>query len=202
MKCLNPQEAVALKKHLHDLVKKALKWFMKGLDADPDDQSLSEVMPTLVKDFKKAIMKVHNLVKWANHEGVMECIKDPKANCIWDRRPDEQDEGAEGEPTEAMVQQEQLQQPGVNELIQSLDQPLTDDQAHMVADLYRSHACMLEWQGQVSMLLGKLSTAVDHKTFLAIINSTVKPLHQVTLPPAIVMKLTLPPPPKKVPQNK
>ena len=110
---------------------------MKGLNADPDDQPLPEVMPTLVKDFKKAIMKVHDLVKWANHEGVMECIKDPEANCIWDRSPDEQDEGAEGEPTEASVQQEQLQQPGV------------DKQAHMVADVYRSHTCMLEWQGQV-----------------------------------------------------
>ena len=55
---------------------------MKGLDADPDNQPLSEVMLTLVKDFKKVIMKVHDPVKWANNEGVMECIKDPEANCI------------------------------------------------------------------------------------------------------------------------
>ena len=89
MKCLNPQEAVAHEKHLQDLVKKALRQFMKGLNADPDDQPLPEVMLTLVKDFKKAIMKVHDLVKQANHEGVMECIKDPEANCIWDRSPNE-----------------------------------------------------------------------------------------------------------------
>ena len=38
MKCLNPQEAVTHEKHLHDLVKKALKWFMKGLNTDPENQ--------------------------------------------------------------------------------------------------------------------------------------------------------------------
>ena len=89
IKCLNPQEAVTHEKHLHDLVKKPLKWFIKELNADPDDQPLSEVMLTLFKDFKMAIMKVHDLVKWANHEGVMEYIEDPEENCIWDRRPDE-----------------------------------------------------------------------------------------------------------------
>ena len=51
---------------------------------------------------------------------------------------------------------------------------------------------MLEWQGQVNMLLGKLATSVSLKLFLVILNSTVKPLHQVTLPPEVTMKLTLP----------
>ena len=45
------------------------------------------------------------------------------------------------------------------------------------------------------MLLGKLATSVSPKLFLAILNSTVKPLHQVTLPPEVMMKLT---PPEKL----
>ena len=72
----------------------------------------------------------------------------------------------------------------------------------MVAKLYRSHACMLEWQGQVSMLLGKLSTSVDHKTFLTITNTMVKPLHQITLLLAVTTKLTPLAPPRCVPCNK
>ena len=60
---------------------------------------------------------------------------------------------------------------------------------------------MLEWQGQVNMLLGKLSTMVDHKTFLTIANTTVKPSHQITLPLAITMKLSPLTPPRCVPHN-
>ena len=48
---------------------------------------------------------------------------------------------------------------------------------------------MLEWQGQVSMLLGILATSVSPKLFLVILNLTVKPLHKVTLPPEVTMKL-------------
>ena len=51
------------------------------------------------------------------------------------------------------------------------------------------------------MLLGKLTTLVSHKTFLTIANTTVKPLHQVTLPSPVTMKLTLPAPPKHVHHN-
>ena len=54
---------------------------MKGLNADPDDQPLPEVMPTLVKQFKRAIQEVYDPVKQANCEGVMECIEDLESNC-------------------------------------------------------------------------------------------------------------------------
>ena len=72
----------------------------------------------------------------------------------------------------------------------------------MVADLYRSHACMLEWQGQVSMLLSKLSISLNPKSFLAIVNSFMKLLHQVTLPPAVSTQLAPTLPLKKMSQNK
>ena len=55
---------------------------------------------------------------------------------------------------------------------------------------------MLEWQGQVSMLLKKLTTSVSPKLYLVILNVTVKPLHQVTLPPEVTTKLALPMKPK------
>ena len=71
----------------------------------------------------------------------------------------------------------------------------------MVAKLYRSHACMLEWQGQISMLLGKLSTMVDHKTFLTIAYTMVKLLHQILLLLTVTMKLSPLTPPRHVPHN-
>ena len=73
--------------------------------------------------------------------------------------------------------------------------------SQMVAELYRSHACMLEWQGQVSMLLGKLSTMVDHKTFLTIAYTMVKLLHQILLLLTVTMKLSPLTPPRHVPHN-
>ena len=137
------------------------------------------------------------MVRQANCMEVREAIEDPKGVCIWDWDPDEQDQGEEGPPASASVQQETLQLPGIDDLIKSLDQPLTDEQAWMVAKLYRSHACMLEWQGQVSMLLDKLSTMVDHKTFLTIANTMVKPLHVSDHPPAGCYHKTVPTDPTK-----
>ena len=109
-------------------------------------------------------------------------IKDPEGKCLWDLDDDDGDQEA---PAEATVQQEQHAQPEAEEFIQAWDEPLTNEQALLVTNLFRSHTCMLEWQGQVSMLLGKLATSVSPKLFLAILNSTVKPLHQVTLPPEV-----------------
>ena len=60
---------------------------------------------------------------------------------------------------------------------------------------------MLEWQGQVSMLLGKLATSVSPKLYLVILNSTIKLLHQVMFPLAVTMKLTLPEKPKQASQT-
>ena len=123
-------------------------------------------------------------------------IKDPEGKCLWD--PEDGD-GNQAAPAEVMVQQEQFAQPKAEKFIQAWDEPLTNKQALLVTDLFSSHTCMLEWQGQVSMLLGKLATSVSPKLFLAILNSTVKPLHQVTLPPEITMKLTPPEKPKCAP---
>ena len=77
LKCLNPQEAIAHKKHLHALVKMALKWFMRGLNAKPDDEPLPEVMLMLIQKFKRAIKEVCDMVKWANCMGVKEAIDGP-----------------------------------------------------------------------------------------------------------------------------
>ena len=50
------------------------------------------------------------------------------------------------------------------------------------------------------MLLGKLATELDPQAYLAILQ-TSNPLHQVTLPSAIVMKLEAPPAQKKMTRN-
>ena len=81
---MNPEEVIAHEKLLQDLTEKAMKRFMKGLDADLDDQPLPEVVPTLVRKFKSAIKEVYEPVKLSNQEGMLECIEDPKGNCIWD----------------------------------------------------------------------------------------------------------------------
>ena len=131
-------------------------------------------MPTLIREFKTTVAKMYNPVHCTNRKEVWNSIKDPKGKCLWDP---EDDDGNQAAPAEATVQQEQCAQPEAEEFIQAWDEPLTNEQALLVTDLFRSHAYILEWQGQVSMLLGKLATSVSPKLFLAILNSTVKPLH-------------------------
>ena len=60
---------------------------------------------------------------------------------------------------------------------------------------------MLELQGQVSMLLGKLATSVLPKLYLVILNSTIKLLRQVMLLPVVTTKLTPPEKPKQALQT-
>ena len=134
-------------------------------------------------------MAVYDLAKKANHKEVLQSIGDPEAKYIWN--PPEDDNITDEEPTEATVQQQEQPRVNTDEFIQALDEPLMDEQALMVMDLFRSHACMMEWQGQVSILLGKL----------AILNSTVKPLHQVTLPDTLITKLPPPEKPKNITQT-
>ena len=56
-------------------------------------------------------------------------IEYPEGMCIWDQDPDEQDQGEGEAPADASIQQENLQCLGIDDLIESLDQPLTDKQA-------------------------------------------------------------------------
>ena len=78
-----------------------------------------------------------------------------------------------------------------------LDEMLSDDQVRLLEKLLHSHVCILEWQGQVSMLLGKLVTSVSQKMYLTLLNATVKLMHQVLLPEAMKAQLTPPENPKK-----
>ena len=194
LKCTNKEQAIAYEKHLRKLAEKAIHHFQKGLNADPEEPQLKDVMPVLIKDFKDVISEMYDSVHCANGKEVWKSIKDPEAECIWNLG-DNNDDG-QAATAQAMVQQGEPVCPDAEEFIQALDEPLSDEQAMMVTDLFQSHACMQEWQGQVSMLLGKLTTSISLKLYLAILNSTIKLLHQVTLPPAVTMKMTPPEKPK------
>ena len=50
-----------------------------------------------------------------------------------------------------------------------LDEMLSDDQVRLLEKLLYSHACILEWQVKVSMLLGKLVTSVSPKMYLTLL---------------------------------
>ena len=175
LKCTNKEEAIAYEKHLRKLAEKVIWHFQKGLNAGPEDAQLKDVMPALIKDSKDTILGMYEPVHWANQKEVWNSIKDPEAKCIWS--PGDDNNGAQDVTVQATVQEEELVHSDAEEFIQALDKPLTDEQALMITDLFWSHACMLEWQGQVSMLLSKLATSVSPTLYLAILNSTVKSLH-------------------------
>ena len=76
----------------------------EGLNADPGEPLLAEVMPTLIRDFKTMIAKMYDPVHHANKKEVWKSIEDPEGKCLWDLDDDDGDQEA---PAEATVQQEQ-----------------------------------------------------------------------------------------------
>ena len=138
MKCTNKEEAITYEKCLRDLTERVIHQLQEGLNAEPP---LVEVMPTLIRDFKTMVAEMYDPVCCTNRKEVWNSIKDLKRKCLWDLEDDDGDQAA---PAEAMVQQEQHAQPKAEEFIQAWDEPLTDKQALLVTDLFRSHTCMLE----------------------------------------------------------
>lgn len=73
-----------------------------------------------------------------------------------------------------MVQQEDvLRQEATNVFLQ-LETRLSNKQAKMVNDLFYSHCCMLEHQAHTSMILLKLVTSLDLKSFIVVLKVLVK----------------------------
>ena len=198
MKCLNPMEAVAHQQQLAKLTKTAFKWYMEGLQADPLDINIDQVEPGLLVDFKKAIKEVYEPICKANCTEILKCIKDPKGECIWEQ----EDEEVEVDPPEAAtVQEENLPRLDAEDIIHSLDQPLSDKQALMISDLFHSHACMLECQAHTLMVLLKLVTELNLQTYSTMLKASVKLTHQITLPEEVQAKLKAPPKPPKLSRN-
>ena len=81
----------------------------------------------------------------ANRKKVWKSIEDPEAECIWNPQDDDD---AQDEPIQATVQEEEPIHLVAEEFMEALDKPLTDDQAAMITNLFRSHACVLEWPAQ------------------------------------------------------
>ena len=191
-------EAITYEKKLRMLAEKALKKFQEGPDTEHSDAELDTIMPQLICDFKDVISDMYPLLKHANRKEVLNSILDPQAECIWNP-PLEGGEGQEAAP-EVQVIWEEVAQQDLEDVMHGLDEMLSDDQVRLIEKLLHSHACTLEWQGQVLMLLGKLVTSISPKMYLTLLNATVKLMHQVMLPEAMKAQLTPPENPKKVKQ--
>ena len=198
LKCLNPVEAVAHQQLLAKLMKTVLKCYMKGLQADPADIKMNHVTPGLLLDFKKAIMEVYEPIQKANHKEILKCIKDPNGECIWEWEDEEMEAN---QPEAATVQEEDLPRPNAEDIIHSLDQPLSNQQALQIGELFHSHACMLEYQAHTLMMLLKLVTELALQTYVTVLKVSVKLTHQITLPKEVQVKLKAPLKPPKLNRN-
>ena len=101
-KCTNKEQAIMYEKHLRKLTEKVIHCFQKGLNADPEEAQVKDVMPVLIKDFKDAISEMYKPVHHTNWKEVWKSIKDPEAECIWNLGDD--DEDAQATTAQAMVQ--------------------------------------------------------------------------------------------------
>ena len=101
---------------------------------------MKDVMPIFIKDFKETTAEMYELVCCANQKEVLKSIKDPEGECIWN--PGDNNDNSQEATAQTTFQQEEPFCPEAEEFIQVSDKPLSDEQAVMVTDLLRSHACM------------------------------------------------------------
>lgn len=79
IKCVNPDKAIQYGKTLKHIVEVSIKLFRRGLNAEPEEMMLDEVMGCLIKEFRDLVKTVHDPVKCANRKGVWECTTDAEA---------------------------------------------------------------------------------------------------------------------------
>ena len=78
---------------------------------------------------------MYDPVHHAKRKEVWKSIEDLEAECFWNPQDDD---NTPDELTQAMVQEEVPTCPVAEEFIEGLDETLTDEQATMVTDLFRS----------------------------------------------------------------
>ena len=146
-------------------------------------------MPNLIRHFKTKMKILFKPAEKANRTVVLESISDAEAHCIWDtlEEPDDSDE-------EISIQQEEDAPKFVNwvEFLQLVDEDLTEDQTKQIVQLFKSHCIMLEHQAQVSHQLAELDQTLSPKMFLLILQSSVQPMYQLSIPEKFMLKFTSP----------
>ena len=68
------------------------------------------------------------------------------------------------------------------EFLQLVDEDLMENQTKQIVQLFKSHCIMLEHQAQVSHQLVELGQTLSPKMFLLILQSSVQPMYQLTIP--------------------
>ena len=81
------------------------------------------------------------------------------------------------------------------DMVQSLDVTLDTNQIDKIIMLLQCHSEMLECQAMVSKMLAELGKSVDPVTFRLILQTVIRPVHQINLPDSY---LTVPKKVKKV----
>ena len=125
----------------------------------------------------------------ANRRVVLESISDTEAHCIWDtlEEPDQCND-------EMTIQEETDAPKFINwvDFLQLINEDLTEDQMKHIVQLFKSHCIMLEHQAQVLHQLAELSQMLSPKMFLLVLQNSVWPMFQLTIPEKFMLKFPSP----------
>ena len=189
MRCTNSKEGIEYEKDLHATTEAAIKHLQKGDAAPEDEVELKLIMANLIKHFKSKMKTVYEPAEKGNRRAVLESISDTEAHCIWDtlEDPDQSDD-------EVTIQEEADAPKFVNwvDFLQSVDEDLMEDQTKCIVQLFKSHCIMLEHQAQVSHQLAELVQMLSSKMFLLVLQNSVWPMFQLTIPEKCMPKFPSP----------
>ena len=189
VRCTNSKEAIEYEKDLCATTEAAIKCLQKG-DATPeDDVELKDMVANLIKHFKSKIKIIFKPAEKANRRVVLESISYTEAHCIWDmlKDPDQSD-------NEITIQEEADAPKFVKwvDFLQLVDEDLTEDQTKCIVQLFKSHCIMLEHQAQVSHQLAELGQTLSPKMFLLVLQNSVWPMFQLSIPEKFMPKFPSP----------
>ena len=188
VRCTNSKETIKYEKDLHAVTEAAIKCLQKDHDTAADDIELKDIMPNLIRHFKTKMKIMFEPTEKSNRKVVLESINDAEARCVWDtlEDPDESDE-------EITIQQEE-DTPKFKwvKFIQLINEDLMEDQMKQIVQLFKSHCIMLEHQAQVSHQLAELSQTLSPKMFLLVLQSSVYPMYQLSIPEKFMPKFASP----------
>ena len=147
------------------------------------------MMANLVKHFKSKMKTIIKTAEKANRRAVLEFISDTEAHCIWDmlEDPDQSDD-------EITAQKEADAPKFINwvDFLQSVDEDLMEDQMKHIVQLFKSHCIMLEYQAQVPHQLAELGQTLSLKMFLLVLQNSVQPMFQLSIPEKFIPKFPSP----------
>ena len=133
----------------------------------------------MVHEVKVLVKTMYKNVAKANRKEIIKMVTNADGQCIWEPEIMDDDDN-----DDVQIQEEEGVPTPLDwvDMVQSLDMTLNTHQIDKIVMLFQCHSEMFECQAMVSKMLSKLGKSVDPVMFRLILQTIIRPMHQINLP--------------------